>query len=224
MVVLRLLLIHKDLTWQVYIADNPVPSQCQILKDFPPRVSSEFVSNLIDTILGSNICSGNYEERFIALASARKGKFLSVSGDIVALLDESFCVQLNGIQYSSTIRHRDCHLLVNGLICTPCNKFRDTLRSLSSRSNQLVLRTPSLYTNIRWLKTPQKTARLMSLRKAIKTKNRQLKQLRMKLSAIVQEDGVQVDEQLQRDLEKIADVDSLVEGDDFKRIFWEQQV
>ena len=158
------------------------------------------------------------------MASARKGKFLSVSGEIVALLDESFCVQLNGVQYSSTVRHRDCHLLIEGLICTPCYKFRDTLRSLSCKSNQLVPRTPSLYTNIRWLKTPQKTARLMSLRKAIKMKNRQLKQLRMKLNVIVEKDGVQVDEHLQRDLEKIADVHSLVEGDDFKRIFWEQQV
>lgn len=88
----------------------------------------------------------------------------------------------------------------------------------------MVPRTPSLYTNIRWLKTPQKTARLISLRKAIKTKNRQLKQLRMKLQVILEKDGVQVDELLQSDLEKIADVHSLVEGDDFKRIFWEQQV
>ena len=44
--------------------------------------------------------------------------------------------------------------------------------------------------------TPQKTAHLMSLRKAIKTQNRQLKQLRMKLNVIVEKDGVQVDEHL----------------------------
>lgn len=88
MVVLRLLLIHNDLTWKVYLADHSVPSQCLVLKDFPPRVSSKFVSDLIDTISVSNICSGNYEERFIALAKARKGKFLSVSGEIVALLDD----------------------------------------------------------------------------------------------------------------------------------------
>ena len=35
---------------------------------------------------------------------------------------------------------------------------------------------------------------------------------------------MQVDEHLQRDLEKIADVHSLVEEDDFKQTFWEQQV
>ena len=169
-----------------------VADQCLVLKDLPPRVSSEVVSNLIDTISVSNICSRNYEERFIALVSAGKGKFLSMSGEIVALLDESFCVQLNGVQYSSIVRHHDCHLLTEGLNCTPCYKFRDTHHSLFCKSNQLFLITPSLYTNFQWLKTPQKNACLMSLRKAIKTKNRQLKQL----NVIVEKDGVQVDEHL----------------------------
>ena len=73
-------------------------------------------------------------------------------------------------------------------------------------------------------KNATENARLMSLRRAIKMKNRQLKQLRMKLNVILENDGVQVDEHLQKDLEKIADVHSLVEEDDFKRIFWEQQV
>ena len=55
-------------------------------------------------------------------------------------------------------------------------------------------------------------------------KNRQLKQLRSKLSTIVKTDGISVDAQLQRDLEKVADIYSVVEEDEFKRIFWEQQV
>ena len=38
------------------------------------------------------ICTGNYEERFVIFAHARKGKFLSMSGETVAYLDESFCV------------------------------------------------------------------------------------------------------------------------------------
>ena len=37
-------------------------------------------------------------------------------------------------------------------------------------------------------------------------------------------DGISVDAQLQRDLEKVADIHSVVEEDEFKRIFWEQQV
>ena len=46
----------------------------------------------------------------------------------------------------------------------------------------------------------------MSLRRAIKIKNRQLKRLRMKLNVLVEKDGAQVDENIQRDLEKVVDV------------------
>ena len=98
-----------------------------------------------------------------------------------------------------------------------------TLRSLACKSSKLIQRTPSIHTNLRFLKTPQKIARLMSLRRAVKIKNRQLKRLRMKLNVLVEKDGVQVDEHLQKDLEKVVDVHSVMEEDDFKRIFWQQQ-
>jgi len=96
------------------------------------------------------------------LAYARKGKFLSMSSKTVVYLDESFCVYVDGVEYSSTIRHHDCQLLID-----------DTLLWLSQHSlvsTKLTLRTPSIYTNLRFLKKPQKIARLMSLRKAIKIK------------------------------------------------------
>ena len=45
----------------------------------------------------------------------------------------------------------------------------------------------------------------------------------MKLNVIVDNDGVQVDEHLQKNLEKLTDVHSVMEEDDFKQIFWQQQ-
>ena len=60
--------------------------------------------------------------------------------------------------------------------------------------------------------------------KGYKMKNRQLKWLRVKLNILLEKDSVQVDEQLQMDLEKVADVHSVMEEDDFKKIFWQQQV
>ena len=147
-----------------------------------------------------------------------------MNGETVAYLDESFCVKVDRMEYSSTFRHHECHLLIDDLMCTPCYGFRNTLRSLAYKSSKLTLRIPSIYTNLRFLKTPQKIARLMSLRRAIKIKNRQLKRLRMKLNVLVEKDGVQVDENLQRDLEKVVNVHSVMEEDDFKQIFWQQQV
>ena len=185
-------------------------------------MTAEHVLNTIHAISTANICSGNYEERFVTLACLRKGKFSSVNGKQVAFLDESFFVEVEGIQYNSTIRHWKCHLLIKGSICSPCNQFRNNLRALACRLSSCTTGSPSLYTNIRFLRTPQKTVRLISLRKSIKMKNRQLKQLRSKLSTIVETGGISVDAQLQKDLEKVADIHSVIEEDEFKQIFWEQ--
>jgi len=198
--------------------------QSEILTNFPWMMTSEHVVKIIYALSSANICSGNYEERFVTLACQRKGTFSSVNGQQVAFLDESFSIEAGGVQYNSTIRHWKCHLLIKGLICVPCNQFRNNLRALASRLSRCITGVPSLYTNIRFLRTPQKTARLISLRKSIKMKNRQLKQLRLKLSTIVETDGICVDAQLQKDLEKVADFHSVVEEDEFKRVFWEQLV
>ena len=127
-----------------------------------------------------------------------------------------FFVEVEGIQYNSTIRHWKCHLLIKGSICSLCNQFRNNPHVLACRLSSCTTGFPSLYTNIQFLRMPQKTARLISLRKSVKMKNRQLKQLRSKLSAIVETGGISVDAQLQRDLEKVADIHSVIEEDEFK--------
>ena len=169
MSVLRLLLVRSDLTWQVYVADNLVPLDCVVLKDFPPTLSRNFMSNVVSTISAANICVGNYDERFIALSYTRRGRFLSYSGQLVAFLDETLCVEVGGKQYSATIRHVRCELLIHGdvTVCVPCNGFRSTLRALLSKHNNQKSAI-SVYTNVRFLKiTPRKDFCIQSLRKAL---------------------------------------------------------
>ena len=105
MSVLRLLLVKNDLTWQVYVAENMVPSDCAVLKSFPPTLNREFVPNMVSTICATNICVGNYDNKFITLSHTRRGRFLSHNGQLVAFLDETLCVEIGGKQYSATIRH-----------------------------------------------------------------------------------------------------------------------
>lgn len=224
MVIVRNLLIKNDLTWQVHIGEHVVSPHCSVLKDFPSTITREEAVSIIHAISVGKICSGNFEDRFIYLARIRKGKFLSPSGKMVAFLDESFCIEVDGKQYGSTIRHCDCELLIQKPMCLPCSNFRNTLRSLMFKYNNQSSRPLSVYTNTRFLRTPQKNTRLVSLRKAIKMKNRQIKQLRAKLSSIVECDGFTVDESLTNDLQKVVDNHSILKEDEFKRIFWEQQV
>ena len=63
-----------------------------------------------------------------------------------------------------------------------------------------------MYTN-RVLITPQKTACILSLQRAICIKSRQLKHLKMSLSNIVDNNGVVVADDLRCDLEKVVDFD-----------------
>ena len=78
----------------------------------------------------------------------------------VAFLDETFSIEYGGIQYNRNIRHWKCHLLIKGLICVPCNQFHNNLRALASKLSNCVTGVLSLYTNIWFLRTPQKTTRL----------------------------------------------------------------
>ena len=67
---------------------------------------------------------------------------------------------------------------------------------------------------------------MQSLRKAIRNKNRQLKRLKLRLEKIVENDSVEVDEELSQDLQMIVEDPSNAASvkDEFKRIFWDQQV
>jgi len=131
-----MLVLH--LQWQVYVADNLVPLDCVVLKDFPPTLSRDFMSNVVSTISAANICAGNYDERFIVLSYTRRGRFLSYSGQLVTFLDETLCVEVGGKLYSATIRHVRCELLIHGdvTVCVPCNSFHPTLLALLSKHNK----------------------------------------------------------------------------------------
>ena len=63
----------------------------------------------------------------------------------------------------------------------------------------------AIYTNTRFLRTPQKSARIISLQKAVRFKNRKLKQLRMRLNNILDNNGMVVADDLSCDIVKVVD-------------------
>ena len=78
------------------------------------------INQLVVRIDSLNVCAGHPEGRFSEVAKARKGKVMSVSGNLVALVDESRPVVLNGEVYTSTIRTVKCEMLINGVKCESC--------------------------------------------------------------------------------------------------------
>jgi len=76
-------------------------------------------------------------KEFIEVAHLRKGKFLSPSNELVAVLDENICINVDGMEYSATVRHVNCSVLLVGgegsPVCLVCIEYRNILRSIVSR-------------------------------------------------------------------------------------------
>ena len=226
-IILHLLLIRSDLTWQLHTVNHLVPIKCSALSQYPSVLSDKTTLNLIRAIDESNICTGNFDKRFIELANGKRGNFTTFSGSCVATLEEKVAFIVNGEEFYSTVRHVDCEILTSNAMCSVCATYRNTLRALVWKQNKIGSLKPHPKMNIRFLRTPQRNAHIRSLRAAIYNKNRQLKRLKAKLQEIVENDGIVVDDELASDLQQVTDdhpMDAQSIKDEFKRIFWQQQV
>ena len=165
---------------------------------------------------------------FHYIARQKKGTFLSIDGQVVAVLHELFCFVVNGELKSATIRHINCDILLDKekVTCPSCTSYRNTLRALVSKSTKPPS-SPRLssHANLRFLRTPQRRAHLAILQKAIRNKTRQLKRLRLRLKVLLENKAsICVDKELTSDIERVIENHRVMEKDEFKRIFWEQQV
>ena len=222
--IVRTLLVQKDLSWKVYVGEHLISAESAVLMPFPERLGVASISTILSTLQSANICTGNYDEQFIDLAQRKKGKFVSSLGELVAVLETTPYSVVNREEIFMTLRHIQCEiLLTEAFICSFCEKYRNTLRALVSKLCHSSY--TSVHVNTRFLRTPQKKAHLIALKKAIKQRNQKLKQLRAKLDKVMNQSAcVPVDDGLSADIKQVIKQQPLMEKDDFKRIFWEQQV
>ena len=214
------------MTWQVYATGFPVSMENDILRPFPPTLSLDVIPGLIQMLDSSVMCSGNFEQHFVEIAEVHKGRLLSRTGETVAILDEKVCIQIDGEWHFSTVRHVNCSILLTSQlsICPACSRYRNTLRVMVSRHKKAAI--SNTHGNVRYLRTPQRYAYIKSLQRAIRTKNRQLARLTSKLQDLMSSNlCLELDDKLNADILKVVeDHKTVTEKDDFKQIFWEQQV
>lgn len=224
MVFSRRLVIRSDMSWQVYVGSHLVSLSNTIFNAYSKTISPIFLKDLMQHISGASLCYGNFEPEFTEVARLRKNKFLSPSGEVVAILDESMCVNVDGVEYSATVRHVHCSiLLMEQSMCSTCTEYRNTLRSIVSRHRKLKIVSSRI--NTRYLHTPQRCAYIRSLQRAIKSKNVQIKRLNAKVKKLMESSScVELDDGLNSDILSVIEDHKALEKDDFKRIFWQQQV
>lgn len=167
------------------------------------------------------MCPGSPDERYVKMCE-EKGKLASTKGELTAYLDDKCSVVSAGKTLLKTVHHVNCELLIRGSRCQVCSLYRDTLCSMYA--NFTKQNAPSASANHRYLTTLQKVQHIKSLKQARKNKQRQLQRLQKKLDDLTVTHGVVVDQALGSVLHHSRkDIDQL-QHNDFKRVFWEQQV
>ena len=103
---------------------------------------------------------------------------------------------------------------------------RSTLHSYASREQSSSQRPVSIYTNIRYLSPLEQKQRMDSLRQTNKSLQLKITRLKEKLSTVIAEQGVTLDEDISNDLcQVMAEVEQQPNNklESFKDIFWNQQ-
>ena len=157
------IIIHSDLTWTVFVHGHKVnPTNRSPLSSIPTPITSASLAKLVDILDMASICPGHPDDNFLKMADSRKGKFTSVSEEVVAFTDDHIPVTFNGSTFSRTLRTAACDILVHGGKCDACTAYRPQLRSMYSRWSRKTS-TPPKFGNNRYLNTPQKQAKLKNL-------------------------------------------------------------
>ena len=161
--------VHSDLSWSLFVYDKQVVQpMCSALRSFPTLMDSENLNLLLSAVENLKLCVGQPDPNYVSMVKAKKGKVSSSGGSVVAILD-NIPVEFSGNKYSSTIRTAKCEVLSKTDKCSVCTRYRTSLRSMYQRWKK---RTPagpsSVYTNERYLNTPEKSAKIDKLRTRVR--------------------------------------------------------
>ena len=228
------LTISSNLTWKLSVHDTEVTSTtCQSLSSVPAILSHNDLTSFLTLLDTLRICPGNPDNHFLEMADSRKGKFETQHGATSAVVDSNAHVFLNGEEYYRTIRSVSCEMVTNEVKCPECKRYRSTLRSGYSRwyrrnSADKVTQADS-HVNHRYMNTPEKLAKINSLREKAKVSEQDVKKLKTKIEILTRTHGELLNTDLQKDLIDLVEANSTAalssfpEGS-FSRLFFEQQI
>ena len=124
------LLVAKNRTWSVYVHGRLV-CDCPALDDIPKVLTKKDANELISKLNSLNVCVGQPDTKFVDVCIAKNGQILSRNKQVVAYLDSTACMSIDGQVYAKTVRHSGCEMLIPGSCCDKCAGYRDNLRAIS---------------------------------------------------------------------------------------------
>ena len=230
--------INADLSWSLFVNQRRVEaSTCGALRTFAGPMSADMLSQMLLTLERLPLCAGQPDDHFMHMILTKKGKITSSKGEVVAYVDNAH-VELNGETYTQTIRTFNCEILSHSVKCSSCTKYRPTLRSMYHRwSKHQTQEVPTMasssetkkFTNDRYMNTPEKRAKIDSLRRRAYSAEQKVTKLCEKIHKLTQEQGDVVEPGMNSDLLHIMNENSEVvkkayPDGSFARLFWEEQL
>ncbi|XP_065894386.1 uncharacterized protein [Dysidea avara] len=219
---------HWTLMWRTQQVDttvNPlfsgVPEKIQLVDDM------EKVLTLIDS---AEVCVGNPDEKFLDLWHYRSTTLNQISGSCPGYLDTFK-------KSSPTIRSNNCQLFLTtdnrsgNVRCSACSSYRSTLIVQHQRYKSRPPDDESTHaTHITYgcQPVPVLVTRLGGLAKEYRNLSKQNDRLKERIAVYCESNGIEVDDDMHKDLKEIASqstsfLDDLP-PDSFKKIFWNQQI
>ena len=105
-VVTRSIIIKEDKTWMIHVHGHKLdPLQCAATNDISSRLTLVDFKKLVKVFISSTVCVGQPDSKFTQMAVNRKGKFLSPQKEVVSYLDSGWCIKVDSMTYTSTVRH-----------------------------------------------------------------------------------------------------------------------
>ena len=152
LVVTHTLTITKQREWSLFVHGIEVKASSSPLASFPKLLDADSTNLLLEKVSSLSVCPGNPDESFVVLSDTRGGKFRKGDGTISAFKDSYAPVSLSGECFQSTIRASNCEILVNGVKCDSCTRYRSVLRAIRARCGKDDSQSktdPSSHTNYR---------------------------------------------------------------------------
>lgn len=226
--------ISSDLSWTLTVHGAQVDGEsCDVLSAVPKKLSSTSLDSFLRLLNRCNICPGHPDPQFVQMVESKKGKLLTKDGkNTAAQLDSFSTVSLNGEEYSKTVRTSNCQLLVQDAKCPACIHYRSSLCRIYHRWIQLrslQRQSSTSRTNLHWLNTPEKARRYTHLRTRLHAKSKEVKRLKDRIAALIEENGLLLESSLHSDFSEIMTqmtdkVHNECADNSFERIFWDQQL
>lgn len=167
----------------------------------------------------------------------QEGSFTNARGDKVVPKTDENQFDSQGKEISRTIRHTECELLTTAKDqrCKKCKRYRAVVRAMKNCCEKKDLQVSpvhsqvSLHINNRYIKTPEKLAKLKTYQVQIKSGKQEIYNLRKLLDESVEAKGMPVDVETHSDLleimqENSAKISEAFPNNSFRQLFWTQQL